>query len=214
MLNDKRLVRTVASRISKAANAAVVNALKGGWSEQETSITGKLLGRVEQALEGYSKNGIIWSSKTLTDHGPNTMEKEYGADFTGILDLDVPGYRIRKGFLAQSKLVKDGQINSAEFERMVGQCQDMLELSPDSFVFLYSKEGIRIVSAAAVVGVQKKRGAFDPSPLYSRDVQTFYEAHLECFIGDPRINEFTEEMLVSLRARSAIEINARGIGGR
>ena len=210
MTNDKRLVRTVASRISKAANAAVVDALTNGWPEQETSITGKLLGRVEQSLQEYSKNGIVWRSKVLTDHGPNTMEKEYGADFAGILDLNVPGYRIRKGFLAQSKLVKNGRIQSAEFERMVGQCRDMLSLSQTSFVFLYSKEGIRIVSAAAVIGVQNRRGSFDPSSLYSRDVKTFYEAHLECFIGDLGINEFTEEMLLNLRARSAIEISARG----
>ena len=180
-----------------------------GLVGQEPHLTDRMLGRIAQSLDGYRTKGVIWTAKTLTDHGPNTEEKKYGADFVGVLEIDIPGYKVKKGFLAQAKLAKSGKMRADEFRRMIAQCEQMLNLSPSSFVFLYSLDGIRVIPAIAIVGAVDPEIAFNPEGLYSRKLQTFYEEHFECFIGDRRISEPSERTLADLRARYLLFLAAR-----
>ena len=80
-------------------------------------------------------------------------------------------------------------------------------VSPASFVFVYSDEGVRVTPAISVVASNG-----DPSQLYDRSAQRFFEEHLECFIGDRRMDWPTPETLTALReqriARSALLIRA------
>src|ERR1700732_16132 len=168
-----------------------------------------MLGRIAQAMDGYKVRGVTWTAKTLTDHGPNAQEREYGADFVGVLEIAIPGYKVKKGFLAQSKLVKAGRMKRDEFRRTIGQCQQMLDLSPASFVFYQSLNGVRVVPAIAVVAASGPEVAFDTEGLYSRKLGIFYEEHFECFIGDRRISEPSEKMLAELKARHLLFLAAR-----
>jgi hypothetical protein len=70
----------------------------------------------------------------------------------GVLDVKVTDLRVKKGFLAQAKRAEpDTSFSRDEWARLQGQCETMLQRSPDSFVFLYSKEkGIRVVPAIEV----------------------------------------------------------------
>ena len=86
---------------------------------------------------------------------------------------------------------------------MENQCHDMLAISPESFVFLYSVEQIKVVPAISVISSGRK----NPHELYSRRVARFYEEHFECFIGDHQINAPKIEVLAELRER----INARNL---
>lgn len=168
-----------------------------------------MLGRIAEAMDGFSAKGIRWRAKTLTDRGPHSQEKQYGADFAGVLEIDVPGYNVKKGFLAQAKLLRADGMSDAEFRRMVGQCQQMLELSPASFVFHQSRDGIRVIPAIAVVGSSGPEVAFDPNGVYSRKIGRFYEEHFGCFVGDGAISEPTIETLERLRARELLYLAAR-----
>jgi hypothetical protein len=197
-------------RIARAADL-VVDDLNHALVEQEPHVTDRLLGRIEQSIDGYEKNGVRWRAKTLTDHGPGTQEKLYGADFVGVLEIDIPGYRVKKGFLAQAKLVKSDSMNRRDFQRMIDQCKLMLELSPESFVFHYSFGGIRVIPAISVLAASGPEAVFDPYGLYSRRISTFYEEHFECFIGDMRISEPSEHTLANLRARSLLYLAARSV---
>jgi hypothetical protein len=85
----------------------------------------------------------------------------------------------------------------------------MLELSPDSFVFHESPNGIRVIPAVSVVGASGPEVAFDPDGVYSRKISRFYEEHFECFIGDHRINDPSVRTLEALRARSLLYLSAR-----
>ena len=208
MISHRRLIRGAAKRIAEAADSAV-NDLEDGLAEQEPHLTDRLLGRIMQSIEGYKSKGVTWKAKTLTDHGPGTQEKTYGADFVGVLDIDLPEFKVRKGFLAQAKLLDSGEMSSREFRRLLGQCEQMLELSPDSFVFHQSVDGIRVIPAIAVVGASGPEIAFDPDALYSRKLSRFYEEHFECFIGDRKINEPSERMLAELRARALLYLTVR-----
>ena len=208
MTNYRGLVRSVARRISAAADSAVED-LNEGVVEQEPHLTDRLLGRIAQSIEGYRSKGVTWKAKTLTDHGPGAQERQYGADFAGVLDIDLPEYKVKKGFLAQAKLLRTNRMEMQEFRRLLSQCEQMLTLSPDSFVFLYSRDGIRVVPAIAVVGASHPDMVLNPEALYSRKISTFYEVHFECFIGDRNINEATDDMLGRLQARSLLHLAAR-----
>lgn len=126
-----------------------------------------------------------------------------------MLDISLLDYQVKKGFLAQAKLIEPGQwISKNDFERMQQQCKDMLGISPVSFVFLYSVDEIRVVPALSVISSDRR----NPHELYSRSVATFYEEHFECFIGDPRISapkiEVLHEIRERMNARNALYLRA------
>jgi hypothetical protein len=174
--------------------------------EQEPAMTERMITAIEKALDGEVIRGVRWEAKTLTDRGKGTQEKRYGADFLGALNIDLPDYKVAKGFLAQAKLLKHETVD--DLSGLKEQCKKMLKLSPDSFVFLYSKTGVRVVPAISVIASDR-----DPTELYGRSVQRFFEEHIECFIGDRAIQAATPGTLEDLRhryeARDALLLTAR-----
>ena len=210
MKNRPAFIRNAARRIAVAADAAVSD-LTEGLVEQEPQLTDRMLGRIAASMQGYESKGVRWKARTLPDRGPGAEEKVFGADFVGVLDMDIPGFKVKKGFLAQAKLLRPNGMSKREFRRMVDQCNQMLDLSPASYVFVQSTDGIRVLPATAVVGTSTAKLAFDAGAHYSRRLSRFYEDHFECFIGDSKINEPTRETLDNLRARSLLELSARGV---
>ena len=115
----------------------------------------------------------------------------------GVLDLDLPDYRVKKGFLAQAKRAEpDGRFSGRDWDRLCLQCEKMLRRTPDSFVFVYSiSEGIRIFPAISILGLESGN-VFD---LYRpQNIKLFSKSHLECYIGDPRLNSTNIETLDAL----------------
>jgi hypothetical protein len=191
------IIREAAAHIAGAAGGTV-EALVEGRVEHEPAFTDRMLGRIEAAMEGYVRKGVRWSAKTLTDRGRSSQEREFGADFAGVLNIDLEDYKVNKGFLAQAKTIEPRvRVPPAEIQRMVVQCEQMLSHTPDSFLFLYSTLGIFVVPAVSIVG-----GHFsNPHDLYARSLSRFYEEHFECFIGDREISSPSPQMLDALRER-------------
>lgn len=209
MLQDYAIIRESAAHLASAAEETVAS-LRDLRIEQEHHFTDRMLGRIEEAMNNYALKGVKWTAKTLTDKGANAQETKYGADFAGVLDIALPDYSVKKGFLAQSKRAEPGvPLTKSECNRMKGQCDDMLKLSPDSYVFLYSVTGIFVVPAISVLN----SNLCDPFELYSRSVARFFEEHFECFIGDRDIATPDPKMLDSLMkrydARRMIQLNLR-----
>lgn len=157
-------------------------------------MTERMLGRIEGVLDGAEIRGIRWSAKSLTDRGPFAQETRFGADFLGVLNIELPEFSVSKGFLAQAKLVKQGKID--DLPRLKDQCEKMLNHTPDSFVFLYSNSWVRVIPAISAVAAK-----FEPLNLYSRSPQRFFEEHLQCFIGDRAISAATPKILQELSRR-------------
>ncbi|UYN95209.1 MAG: hypothetical protein KIT25_24900 [Enhydrobacter sp.] len=175
----------------------MTKAIQDRRTEQEPAITDRMLGYIEAAMHGFEARGVKWVAKTLTDRGRGSQESRYGADFAGVLSISLPGYKVNKGFLAQAKMIEPSErLPPGEFGRLQRQCEGMLSSSPDSFVFLYSRSGITIVPALAVLSTISR----NPHDLYSRSLSRFYEEHFECFIGDRRLQAPTPEALETLRA--------------
>ncbi|MEQ9567625.1 MAG: hypothetical protein RLN85_17770, partial [Pseudomonadales bacterium] len=199
VLRHRRAVRAVARRIDSAINLSL-NALREGRVEQEPAMTDRMLGAIEQKVQG-DICGIKWSAKTLTDRGTGSQESEFGADFMGVLQIDLPDYKVSKGFLAQAKM--SNRSSKSDLAGVKRQCEKMLKFSPESFVFIYDKNGVRVVPAIGILATE-----FGMSGLYSRPARRFFEEHLECFIGDRRISCPSPNSLDNLRheyqARSAL----------
>lgn len=196
MINNPGMVRAVARKIADAADGAM-DAYREGRVLQEPQITDRILGAIEERLRARPISGVVWKARTLrTSRGAAAEERRHGADLLGVLDIDVPGYRTKKGFLAQAKKAEPGKRFAAgEWRRLVEQCQVMLARTPAAFVFAYSEErGVRIFPANAVVSSQRT----DLFDLYDRSVASFFESHIECFIGDMRLNSPKIETLDAL----------------
>jgi hypothetical protein len=193
MIQYYGIVRQSARRVARASRKAI-KALSEGRIEQEPHFTDRLIAYIEDSMSNFELKGVRWSAKTLT---PNTQEPIYGADFMGVLNVALPDFHVSKGFLAQAKLVRERRpFYQNDIRGLQEQCEKMLCLSPDSFVFLYSQEDIRVVPAIAVMGTN-----MSPTELYSWDIATFFEKHFESFIGDRAIASPTPDTLVSLQRR-------------
>ena len=241
MIRHLKSVRKIAREISDAADGAL-DAYREGRVEEEPQLTDRILGAIEDRILRRSlvahgehplvdqmptpdrilsvtkrriakqpRGGIVWKARTLrTGRGVAAEEKRYGADLMGILDLALPDYRATKGFLAQAKRVEPGQqFSKPDWDRLRLQCETMLLRTPASFVWVYSKSrGIRIFSANSVLGLES-RCIFD---LYSRGVSSFFENHIECFIGDRRLNSTnveTLDALAKLPVERVLELSAK-----
>ena len=241
MIRHLHSVRGIAREISGAANGAL-EAYRSGRVEEEPQITDRIIGAIEDRIGpdssrakaetatpemlGESVRGpsvsfegirdryhgrIVWNARSLrTSSGRAAEEKRHGADLMGVLDIDIPNYRVTKGFLAQAKLAEPGRsFSKRDWNRLYDQCETMLRRTPDSFVWVYSKEkGIRIFPAISVVELDS-RYIFD---LYDRSVSSFFEYHLECFIGDRRLNSTnirTLDALDELPVERVLELSAR-----
>jgi hypothetical protein len=181
------MVGGVLERFNEAERVAIA-AYAEGRAEHEPSITDRLLGGIEMALNGYTEHGVVWRAKTLTYLGHDAQETRIGADFAAVLNVDVRGVRLSTGFLAQAKRIKPGQVLSPkEWERFRRQCGFMLRITPAAYAFLYSKKGISIVPAAAVA-TSTRRGLYS---LVHMAYAHFFRDHLASFLGDHRLVEPT-----------------------
>lgn len=207
MFKNRKLASTFVRKI-KSAERLVTEDIAEGLAQQEPAITDRFIAYIQSEMRRSKNSPFAWSAMTLTDRGPGSQEKDYGADFVGSLEINHSGFRIRKGFLAQAKKVEPGQsFSNTEFKKLRDQCSDMLSLSPDSFVFLYSlTDGFSVVPAIAVMGARK----CNPHELTSMTTGTFFHHHFECFIGDQEISlakvQTLELLYEKYRARAGIHI--------
>jgi len=205
MLKDRRIIQDSARRIAAAANR-MVDAYSVAQVEHEPEFTGEMLGRMKEAIHGYRTKGVRWTAKVLTSQGPAAQEKEFGADFMGVLEFDLPEYSVKKGFLAQAKRIERGKpVTAGEWDRMAQQCKRMLSITPESFVFIYARAGIIVVPALAIVSATA-RG--NPHEFYSRTVLRFYQDHFECSVGDMALSSADLATMERLKVRKALYLSA------
>jgi len=171
------------ARLVLLAEMQTLRAMAVGRAPDEPSITNRFLAAMEAAINGYFVPGVKWTAKTLTSIGPNTEEKKYGADFMGVLDIDITDFRVQKGFLAQAKRFEGIPRSQKGWDKMRDQCDKMLRLSPDSYLFIYQIGGFQVIPAISVLSYCKPNIEF----LYEKNLVDFYVNHVMSFIGDPRI---------------------------
>ena len=195
VLPDQMLVAGVTEALERALRE-VVGALSTGRIEQEADLTSQFVGEIRGELRrGDFGSHYQWDIKVLTDRGPGAQEKTYGADLLVVQSFDLADYKLTKGFLAQAKL-RDKRLDRPG---LADQCQRMLRVTPDAFVFEYAKSGINVISASAAMA---SGGQLDQ--LRAKSFNDFLAEFMTSFIGDPRLDAATAEaMRTRLEEREA-----------
>jgi hypothetical protein len=83
--------------------------------------------------------------------------------------------------------------------RLTEQCENMLRLTPASFVMVYSQEQIAVVSATAVKAHQSAPPHTKKlKPLGTKHLDDFFVHVMDCFIGDESLSASSQEELRQL----------------
>ncbi|HUD48224.1 MAG TPA: hypothetical protein VMR33_15435 [Candidatus Baltobacteraceae bacterium] len=208
MLKYRRIIQDSARRIADAANRAVDDYIMAD-AENQAEFTGIMLGRIKTAMDGHSNRGVRWTAKTLTSHSPNARDNTVTADFLGVVEFELPEYRVKKGFLAQVRRIERGlPMAPHEWDRLADQCKQMLAITAESYVFVCARSGIVVVPALAIASGTAPR---NPHDFYSRTALRFYEDHFECFVGDLEVSSADTATLQRLKARYALYLGASPI---
>jgi hypothetical protein len=69
----------------------------------EDDFTSALIQRIRSRLERLQLGGVEWRGRKTSSRYPNSDENRSGADLLGVLEVELPEIRFRKGFLAQAK---------------------------------------------------------------------------------------------------------------
>jgi hypothetical protein len=212
MLKYRHIVRSSAAIAADAANRAF-ESYRDERVKHEPGVTDRMLGAIEEALNGKVVKDVRWTAATLKPaSGQGAEELRHGADFIGALHFGLADYTVKKGFLAQAKLAEPGlRFSTRGWKHLQSQCQKMLELTPDSFVFCYSKtNGIRVIPAISVLGA----ATLELLSLYNHGISRFFEDHFSSFIGDAALGIPNVAVLDELRKRydaeRALYLGARG----
>ena len=212
MLEKNRMImaRKIAREIADAANGAFGDYEKS-YVMEEPQVTDRILGAIRERIRNRQFNGVVWNVRTLqTSRGDAAEEKRHGADLMGVLDIKIPGYSAKKGFLAQAKKAEpDHPFSSRDWDRLCSQCELMLERTQESFVFVYSRQRkIKIFGADAILGLESK----DMFDLSSDSISDFFENHIGCSIGDFRLDSMdikTLDALADFSVERTFRLSAR-----
>lgn len=198
MLKKYGIIKKISSEISNAANEVAMDVLNdySDLKGREEEITGQLRGeinrrlleKIKEKLNDKKINGCKISIATFK----KIQESKVGADFAGIIEISNGDIEISKAFLAQAKVGTASEddhtdeVFEAENPDILKQANKMLEVSSDSFIFIYTKSGIACVPAFQVqlAGVNKITTKDFPY----RKFDSFFEEFFKCFIGDHKIS--------------------------
>ncbi|WP_028601169.1 hypothetical protein [Ottowia thiooxydans] len=179
----EKAFRKAAHAADRAVSAAMEKYANGHVTDED-DITGVLIGRLDAAFD-KDIGGINWSSSVLRHRqGVAAQEKTAGADMLVHVSIATPQLTYSKGVLIQSKRIDEGvAMTLGSHKELLSQCDKMLDITPDSFVFNYTKSGMRCASANRIAGASS-RVLNDSCNLTS---YRFFLEFFRCTTGDRRI---------------------------
>jgi hypothetical protein len=176
-------IREAAKRADQAVNLTMEKYSQGRVTDED-DITGVLVGRLDEKLEGQI-GGLVWSTSVVRHRrGVASEESMIGADIVIHVSFQTRVRKYAKGVLVQAKRVEPGhRLNNGALLDLVDQCNKMLQITPASFVFAYAKGGMRCGAASRIAGSSSRN-------LHEECIWTSYRFFLELFrcpIGDPSL---------------------------
>lgn len=180
----KEFVSSIIVRI-KETEWTIIDRWRKGLISEEEDISSQLAVEIDKVLSGLNVYGIKVKTKVFTRKGPKSEERIVGADLGIILEIE-NNNPISKCVLVQSKKETNYPLNTDSQLKI--QCSKMLNITSDSFVFIYSKHGylgrnhIKVIPAFRIVNftLSKISG-------YTMSLSTFFLNFLNCYIGDHKI---------------------------
>ncbi len=166
----------VVGRVQKVAKQAAdrtTSELSLGQIVGDEPFTERLITRTQDGVNALNVPGVLTEMRTLTNRRKYSEESRSGADVVGVLNVELPSFSISKGFLAQAKL----QGNRKDLHQ---QCHKMLCLSHASYVFIYRRDGIKVLPAQSIISDYDIR----PDNLSAMTFGGFMREFVKCFLGD------------------------------
>jgi hypothetical protein len=196
-------IRKAASRADRAVNRAMEKYRRGEVTDED-DLTGVLVGNLDTELDGLIGD-LRWSTAILRHRrGVASEERAIGADIVIHVNFETRARKYSKGVLVQAKRVEPGQeLSGSGHAELVSQCNDMLRVTPASFVFDYAKGSMRCGPASRIAGTSNRN-------LYNECIWTSYRFFLELFrcpVGDPRL---TSALVRELPVPTVVKIDASG----
>lgn len=193
--------RLVAKAVTNSAES-VLEDFRDRTIVDEENVTDRLAQAIKGALDGKRFGGLRWRARTLrTGKGKAAEEKRHGADLLGVLEIAIPGLEVKKGFLAQAKIIEPGKpLTPKAWSTFKGQCAQMAERTDESFGLIYSRQrGILLIPTATILSMDRK-SVFEVD---SHTLHGFFEDHVSCKIGDRKLSAPSIEVLDRLLATKA-----------
>jgi hypothetical protein len=190
------LPRKVAKVVDEATRSTIAD-FKEGVIADEVSMTGNLVGAIRSSLDGRQIGKCRWRARVLkTARGRGAEESRHGADVLGVLEIDLPNYEIKKGFLLQSKIIEpDSRIDDRKWREFQRQCNTMRQRTDHAFAMIFSREkGVRFIPAQEILSIDKTQ----VYSVGSRSIFGFFEDHVKCQVGDQGLDSPTIETLDEL----------------
>ena len=182
----------------------------------EDDFTSRLADRIQQAVNGLHLDGIHWKvrARKLESRKRGSEESRFGADLGLAIRMSGAGFDVRKGYLIQSKLIRDMSLDlkvQSPFrrnDRVIDQCTRMLQVTPGSYVWFYTPSGVSALRAGTVLDVE-------PQLVHRAARQSLYGFFLAGFLswsGDRRLVDISkgglERMIEEYGLRQAIALHA------
>lgn len=201
-MHFEEAIRQAAHTASNAADL-VMSMYRDGELTDEDDISGALVGALRSSLTGQIE-GLRWRSSVLRHRRGVAAEENFvGADMIYNVSIDIPDLSYNKGVLIQAKRLEKGILLPTKAHKdLKDQCEKMLNITPSSFVFNYTKNAVRCGPATRILG-SNKRNIYDDCIMTS---YRFFSDLFRCPIGDPRI---TSARAQELPAPIILEMQAR-----
>jgi hypothetical protein len=183
MSSFDEMVTAAARRADEAVNRAMKKYRQGNVTDED-DITGVLLGNLDAALDGEIE-GLVWSTSVVRHRrGIAAEEQLIGADMIMHVSVRTKERFYSKGVLIQAKRVEpDVAMTKKGHDDLKAQCKKMLDITPEAFVFDYTKQKLRVGSALRVAG-SEDRQVYNDLPMTS---YRFFRGLFQCSHGDSRL---------------------------
>lgn len=206
------LFKDILGKIQVAERVTIESCRKGAIAD-EPSFTAELLGAIRQELHDYPRTeGIVWDAAVFRPQGPGSLEKQTGADFGVVLNVNVGWTSCRRrttarfvtAFLAQAKWYRDKPFCKRDYDKLREQCCQMLRITPAAYLFLYSSKSVEVISALAVATTPREGNS--PRNLFSLSMDHFFCDFFGAFVGDHNLVQ--QDQSVDLVPREEVDSGA------
>lgn len=127
-----------------------------GLVTDEDDITGALIGRLDAAFDEKLVVSLGLHPFSDTVRCRCTREESWCRHAVSRLNRNASAH-LFKGVLIQSKRIDEGTAMTADgHKELLGQCDKMLNITPASFVFNYTKSEMRCASATKISGTSSR----------------------------------------------------------
>lgn len=221
MLN-KGVIKEIGQRFEQVSNQMANRVLKqfeslNGHEEDisaglKTQFTLNLMDDIKAKLDNKKINNVEFNVQIFKKN----TESSTGSDLGFILKFINDGIEIRKGLLIQSKVCVRMESDGVSYyycaprgtsanSNVLNQADSMLSFSSDSFFFLYTPRGIKIIPSLAVK-LNGIRG-IDTRNFYMKSLRFFMRDYFKCFIGDHKIGGLmdAENYLLDLHSKDMLD---------